>query len=121
MKDVTFGIGANFKGSDDTELWLLMNGAEARGMYLYDHKQSITPAFTTVEKANRFIPIAKSLNMFTDINGIFQTTFGEFYGWVEQGKAEGQLAIDPDAEILKHPAFRFYNIQNYINPPDSLN
>ncbi len=90
---------------DGTPIHLLMSRRLKQARGFRDRKKTLTFAFTSKELAEAFLEKARSLGMLADVDLLFESTAGKFFEWTEQGKASGELAIDPDPAILEHPLF----------------
>jgi len=91
--------------TNDTRIFLLMSQRDKRARGFQDRRKRLTFAFTSEELAKAFLERGKPIGLLADVDMLFETTAGEFFAWVEQGKASGELAIDPPPSILENPLF----------------
>lgn len=92
--------------TEDTSILLLMSQRDKRARGFTDTRRAFTFAFTTKEKAEAFLLEARVVGMLLDADLLYAMTVGEYFEWQKQGLATGDLTIDPDAGLLKHPQFR---------------
>lgn len=91
--------------TDDTSIFLLMSQKVMQARGFGDLKRTFAFAFTSREKAETFLREARSVGMLTDVDALLPMTVSEYFQWKKEGKALGDLAIDPDKDLLKHASF----------------
>jgi len=92
--------------TEDTSILMLMSQRDKRARGFGDLRRMFTFAFTTKAKADAFLKEARAVGMLLDVDLLYVMTVGEYFEWQKDGRATGDLTIDPDAGLLAHPKFQ---------------